>query len=94
VHCYSLYGGVDSISAFRTKVATVKEQVWIDYVNYRGERKWYRILPVNMRFGNNDFYAEDQWLIEAMDLDSPGVVREFAWYHIKETRRTPPGIIK
>lgn len=70
----------------------VEKQVWIDYINYRHERRWYRILPVQMRWAANDYHKEEQWLIEAMDLDRPGVVREFAWTHIKEMRNTPPTV--
>lgn len=43
--------------------------VWIDYTNWRGERRWRHIRPRAIRFGSNQWHDE-QWLLEAHDLES------------------------
>jgi hypothetical protein len=45
------------------------EGVTIDYTNYRGERGLRRILPLDIKFGSNEWHPEPQWLLIAIDED-------------------------
>lgn len=52
--------------------------VRIDYTNYRGERKVYNVLPVNIWFGSNQFHGDKpQWFMTAWKAE-PHVQRDFA----------------
>jgi predicted DNA-binding transcriptional regulator YafY len=46
-----------------------RQEVSIDYTNWRGERRFRRIRPLRVVFENNEWHAETQWLLEAIDLD-------------------------
>jgi predicted DNA-binding transcriptional regulator YafY len=52
-------------------------EVILDYTNYRGERKQYRVEPIAMCYGENDYHPGLQWLLEAKDL-TRNVMRTFA----------------
>jgi len=62
-----------------------KQDVVIDYTNWRGERALRRIRPLRIVFANNEWHPETQWLLEALDVDK-GEERAFAlisvhcWY--------------
>ena len=43
--------------------------VTILYTNYRNETSERRILPRRIWFGKNEWHAEPQWLMDALDLD-------------------------
>ena len=43
--------------------------VVIRYTNYRGETADRRIVPIRIRFGSTEWHPEEQWLLEAFDLD-------------------------
>ena len=58
--------------------------VVIDYTNYRGERAKRKIRPISIKFGSNQWHAEPQWLMDALDLDK-NEVRTFAMRDIHET---------
>lgn len=49
----------------------------IDYENYRGERAWRVIAPTCLKWGETEFHAGEQWLVDAMDV-ARGVERTFA----------------
>jgi predicted DNA-binding transcriptional regulator YafY len=67
--------------------------VQIDYTNYRGERKEYRIKPGRIFFGHTDYHPEAQWLLEATDLDRQ-VPRTFAMKDVHGWRpATDPEIV-
>lgn len=51
--------------------------VQIYYTNYRGEQKIYRIIPHTMFFGHTQYHLDDQWLLDATDVDR-NTVRTFA----------------
>lgn len=57
--------------------------VEIEYTNYRGVRKRYKIVPHEIRFGSNDWHKDDQWLLKAWDFDR-SVIREFAMQNIHD----------
>lgn len=66
-----------------------REQTWIDYTNYRGERDYRRVHPLKLSFGSNEWHPVPQWMLEAMDLDK-SALRTFAmakihdWFSIEE----------
>lgn len=45
------------------------EELLIDYVNHRGERRWRRVLPHRIWFGSTTWHKAPQWLMQAEDLD-------------------------
>ena len=49
----------------------------IDYTNYRGERKKYRVEIHSFMFGTTPFHPREQWFVDATDLDR-GLQRFFA----------------
>ena len=49
--------------------ATQKEAVAILYTNYRGETSVRRIVPKRIWFGKTDWHPEDQWILDAYDLE-------------------------
>lgn len=51
--------------------------VVIRYTNYRGETADRRIIPIRIRFGSTEWHPEEQWLLDAFDLDR-GADRAFA----------------
>jgi hypothetical protein len=51
--------------------------VIIRYTNYRGETADRRILPKSIRFGSTQWHPEEQWLLDAFDVDR-GADRCFA----------------
>lgn len=54
-------------------------KVEIDYMNYRGERRLRKILPLKMLFGLSAFHNENgpQWFVTAVDLETEQI-RTFA----------------
>lgn len=54
-----------------------KEIVLIDYTNWRGERRWRRIVPKSVQFENSEWHHETQWILHAVDIEV-GATREFA----------------
>ncbi len=43
--------------------------VVVDYTNYRGERRWRRIIPLQLVFTSNRWHPKPQWLLRAIDKD-------------------------
>jgi predicted DNA-binding transcriptional regulator YafY len=54
----------------------------IVYTNYRGETSIRRIVPERIWFGATDWHPEEQWLLEAIDLDKHAA-RSFALKDIR-----------
>ncbi len=54
-----------------------EQEVRILYINYRGEKGWRRIQPLNIWFGSTEWHPERQWLIDAIDLEKKAT-RSFA----------------
>ena len=46
-----------------------KTVVTIRYTNYRGETGDRRIVPQRIRFGSTEWHREEQWLLDAFDID-------------------------
>lgn len=66
-----------------------RKHVIIDYTNWRGERGLRRIVPLAMRFENNEWHTESQWLLEADDVEK-GETRTFAVVNIHGWYRYVP----
>lgn len=62
-----------------------KSVVVIRYTNYRGETAERRIIPMRIRFGSSEWHPEEQWLLDAFDLDR-GADRSFALKDVTEWR--------
>lgn len=63
--------------------------VYILYTNYKGKTAWRHIEPRTLYFGRTHFHPEDQWLLQALDLDK-GVMRDFAVKDITAWQVCPP----
>src|SRR5947208_5284684 len=53
------------------------------YMNYRGETALRRVLPQRIWFGTTEWHPEDQWVLDAIDLEKQ-VERSFAMKDIKQ----------
>jgi predicted DNA-binding transcriptional regulator YafY len=72
-------------------VADPKQEVLIDYTNWRGERAMRRIRPLGtVTFENNEWHPETQWLLEAVDLETMSN-RTFAMANIHSWRSIDQG---
>lgn len=58
-------------------MADPREDVLIDYTNWRGERSMRRIRPMRISFENSEWHPETQWVLYAIDIDK-GMERIFA----------------
>lgn len=68
------------------KLTSTEDELVFDYVNHRGEKGERRVRPtVPIYFGSTEFHKEEQWLMEAWDLDK-NAVRVFALKDIKAYR--------
>lgn len=59
----------------------VELQVNIDYTNWRGKRRTRTIVPVEINFNWNQYHAERQWLLTAIDVED-GIRKTFAIQNI------------
>ncbi len=46
-----------------------RKPVLVEYRNHRGEVATRRIIPIGWWWGKTQWHPEEQWLIEAFDLD-------------------------
>jgi predicted DNA-binding transcriptional regulator YafY len=60
-----------------------KQVVTILYTNYRGEKSYRKILPQQIIFSSNEWHPEEQWLLEAFDIEKQAT-RLFAIKDIHE----------
>jgi predicted DNA-binding transcriptional regulator YafY len=58
-------------------------EVRILYRNYKGETSWRRIIPKRIWFGRNEWHPEEQWLLEALDIEKDAI-RDLAMKDILE----------
>ncbi len=55
------------------------KEVLIDYTNWKGERKIRKIHPTGrMQYMSTKWHPEEQWLLEARDLEGGDVLKWFA----------------
>jgi predicted DNA-binding transcriptional regulator YafY len=72
-------------TAKRTEIkdpAEVMNAINLVYTNYRGETSVRRVIPQRIWFGATDWHPEEQWMLEAMDLDKQAE-RSFALKDIR-----------
>lgn len=53
------------------------------YTNWRGEKAARRIIPIRLFFGATEWHPEEQWLLEAYDLEKQAM-RAFAMKQIEQ----------
>ncbi|MBP7134628.1 WYL domain-containing protein [Patescibacteria group bacterium] len=58
------------------------QQVSILYTNHRGETSTRSVVPHRIWFGQTEWHSEDQWLLDAYDLERQAN-RSFALKDIK-----------
>jgi hypothetical protein len=51
--------------------------VFLDYTNYRGERRWRKARPIRLWYGVTGLHPRPQWFLDALDLEK-GAERTFA----------------
>ena len=56
--------------------------VSIVYTNYRGETSVRRIIPKRVWFGSTEWHPEEQWLLDAIDVEKEAE-RSFAMKDIR-----------
>lgn len=71
----------------------IGEDIWIDYTNHRGVRRWRHVRPVTgtLSFWSNEWHPQTQWLFDAMDLDLYQR-RTFALASVHGWRMTAPDV--
>lgn len=50
-------------------MALEEKWVYVDYTNWKGERRIRRIMPVSLKYGATPYHSPYQWLLEAVDID-------------------------
>ena len=60
-----------------------KIKVRILYTNYKGVTAWRVIVPGQIRFGATEHHGEEQWLLEAHDVEKDAP-RTFAMKDIQK----------
>lgn len=68
--------------AIEEAIVSNEQSVRILYTNYRGETALRRIVPERIHFGNTDWHPENQWLLDAVDVEK-NAVRSFALKDIR-----------
>ena len=58
-------------------MSSPREEVVIDYTNWRGERSTLLIHPIRIDFENSEWHPETQWVLYAVDVEK-NAVRSFA----------------
>ena len=74
------------------KYSENRMEIYVTYKNWRGETSVRRILPQRIIFESNQWHREEQWLLEAFDLDKKEI-RSFAMKDIKTWSVEPPSLI-
>jgi len=54
-----------------------KHAVSIVYTNYKGQTALRQVVPKRIWFGKTDWHPEEQWLLDAFDIEK-GADRSFA----------------
>lgn len=62
-----------------------KSVVVIRYTNYRGKTADRRIVPILIRFDSTEWHPDEQWLLDAFDIDK-GATRSFALKDVLQWR--------
>ncbi|WP_017998110.1 hypothetical protein [Paracoccus sp. N5] len=62
-----------------------EQELVFEYKNWRGELSVRRVLPLKIWFGASTWHPEEQWFMQAKDLDK-SEVRDFALVDIMFAR--------
>lgn len=54
-----------------------EKQTEILYINWRNEKAWRTIIPIEIWFGSTEWHKEKQWLLKAWDIEKDAE-RDFA----------------
>ena len=60
----------------------LEQKVTIVYTNWKGVTAIRQIFPIRVFFGSNEWHKENQWLLEAIDLEK-NATRTFAMKDIR-----------
>jgi predicted DNA-binding transcriptional regulator YafY len=52
-----------------TEVVQTGREIRMLYTNHRGETSVRRLVPQRIWFGKTDYHPDEQWLLEAYDLE-------------------------
>ncbi len=58
-------------------MASKQKSLQFIYRNHRGEVAKRYVEPIRMYYGNTEYHPENQWFLEAVDIERK-VVRDFA----------------
>ncbi len=47
----------------------IERKIKICYTNYKGETAIRQIIPLQIWYGSTEYHPEEQWLLEAYDVD-------------------------
>ena len=67
--------------------------VWVDYVNWRGDRRWREIVPARVTYGVTRHHEVPQWFLIAWDVGAEagaGAERSFALGDVMGWSRAKP----
>jgi predicted DNA-binding transcriptional regulator YafY len=73
---------LESTSTTQDAGVDIAKAIGIIYTNYRGETAQRTIVPQRVWFGATEWHPEEQWLLDAIDLEK-GAERSFALRDIK-----------
>lgn len=59
-----------------------EKKIRIIYTNYRNETNIREIIPLKIWFGHNEWHKDDQWILDAFDIDK-NADRSFAMKDIR-----------
>lgn len=62
-----------------------RQQVFIDYTNWRGVRAERRVTPIRIEFKSNVYHRDAQWIMDAVDVEK-GELRSFAMKDVHSWR--------
>jgi hypothetical protein len=71
------YGAQIAAAPSSDEIGESEFDALIDYTNWRGKRKMYRIRPFSIFHGSNEYHDDKQWLLRAKDVGD-GIVKTFA----------------
>jgi predicted DNA-binding transcriptional regulator YafY len=67
----------------KTPSASSGQAIRIHYTNYKGVKAWRAIVPGQIRFGATEHHPQEQWLMDAHDVEKDAQ-RTFAMRDIHE----------
>ena len=82
-----MYGAL-SVTIHPMKIYMSRTIVF-EYTNHRGEHSTRRAKPEFIQWGSNEYHKDDQWILEALDLDKKAM-RSFAMRDMSNVRNVAP----